>query len=207
MELGEGERAKLQLSHDGSGDINMQLLSQDGEFIASVDRRDRTMYTDWLNGPLEVYVLVTNPARAASQYMIEVFKEGIQLWLVVAVFELILSGALWRRSGAGGAVLGQRGQRRHPAARVLPTRALADAGRRSGGRRHVPGASGACARRRGRRRGGAKLQEPGHHRRAGHAGQHQPVEAGQETNILWEILIPTGTQRQETYLISLSIDI
>ena len=50
LELDEGERVKLQLSHDGNGDINMQILSQSGEFITSVDRRDRTMYTDWLNG-------------------------------------------------------------------------------------------------------------------------------------------------------------
>jgi hypothetical protein len=78
LELDEAERAKLQLTHDGSGDINMQVLSESGEFLASVDRRDRTMYTDWLNGPVQIYILITNPARASSQYMIEVFKERIE---------------------------------------------------------------------------------------------------------------------------------
>ncbi len=77
LRLDDDERAKLSLEHDGAGDINMQILDEDGDMVIAAERSARGMYTNWVAGPAQIYVLVTNPARRASNYSLEWYKEEI----------------------------------------------------------------------------------------------------------------------------------
>jgi len=75
IEIGENQRKRIILEHDGAGDIDLQILNNEGEFAISVERSGRSITSAWIDNETKLFVLVTNPSRRASNYSLSVESE------------------------------------------------------------------------------------------------------------------------------------
>jgi hypothetical protein len=75
FEIEQGQRIKITLRHDRIGDINMQILSADGEFLTTVERSETEILSGWIDGPTEGFVLINNPDRRGSNYSLQLTED------------------------------------------------------------------------------------------------------------------------------------
>ncbi len=78
IQTANDERARVRLEHDGAGDVDLQILNQDGEFAVSVERGGRDIVSEWIGRGSKFFVLVTNPSRRASAYTLSVEREAVR---------------------------------------------------------------------------------------------------------------------------------
>lgn len=75
FQIEQGQRLQITLRHDRNGDINMQILGADGDFLVAVERSETELVSGWIDGPLEGFVLINNPARRSANYSLQLTEE------------------------------------------------------------------------------------------------------------------------------------